>query len=164
MINIIIMLLLFTIISFVTSTTYTLSTNQFNQAYHNTLTDGDVVLLTSNTIRSGTYDSGNNMVTLNPAKGINVICEGSSFMSLLCDFNAGSNTHRVFNIEHVPAGQMIWLYGLLVQNGKTNSNYGGGGVWIGSSSSTLENIHFKNNEAWYVSIFICLIHIHFVKE
>ena len=90
------------------------------------------------------------MVLLSPPKGINVICEGSSFMSSLCDFNAGSNTRRVIGIENAPAGQMIWLYGLLVQNGKTGGT--GGGIYIGSSSSTFENIQFKNNEALLVSI------------
>ena len=144
------MLLLFTIISFVTSTTYTKSTNQFNKAYHDTLIHGDIVLLLSNTIRSGTYDQSSDLVDLHPAKGINVICEGSLFMSSLCDFNAGSNTRGVIHIWNVPAGQMIWLYGLLVQNGKTTG--AGGGVRINSSSSTFENIQFQNNEAWFVSI------------
>jgi len=155
------MLLLFTTISFVTSTTYTLSTNQFNRDYHDTLTHGDIVLLTSNTIRSGTYDTELSMVDLDPAIGINVICEGSSFMSSLCDFNAGSNTRIVIGIWDVPAGQMIWLYGLLVQNGKATSG-GGGGIFIGESSSTLENIYFMNNKALYVSIFIRQIYIQYV--
>jgi len=146
MINIIIMLLLFTIISFVASTTYTLSTNQFNKAYHDTLTHGDIVLLTSDTIRSGTIDSGWTMIHL--TKGINVICEGSLFMSSLCDFDA-SSSRRVIYFTNVPVGQMIWLYGLLVQNG---SGHYGGGVFVLESSSTLENIHFEKNVAENVSI------------
>lgn len=93
------------------------------------------------------------MVVLSPAKGITIICEDATYMKNQCIFDAGSNSHRVFYIANVPAGQTIWFSGMVIRNGKTisTSDYGGGGVYMKSSSSIFENTHFLNNQANRVS-------------
>ena len=129
----------------VTSTTMTVTTSAFKTC-HSSLTNGDTCFLKSDTTYAGVYDSLYTMIYLSPAKGIKFICVDVDLIeNIRCVFDGGSNTHRVFEIWNVPAGSKLLFSGIFIKNGQCSS-CDGGGMFIYSSASIIENTLFQNNK------------------
>ena len=75
------------------------------------------------------------MIELNPARGISFICDDADLIeNIRCVFDGGSNTHQVFRILNVPAGNKLLFSGIDIKNGQCSSCYGGGMCILNSAS------------------------------
>ena len=93
------------------------------------------------------------MINLIPAKGISFVCDDADLIeNIRCVFDGGSNTHAVFDIRNVPAGNKLLFSGIDIKNGQCSS-CSGGGMYIYNSASIIENTLFQNNKAEVTEIF-----------
>ena len=123
----------------------TVTTSAFKTC-HNSLTNGDTCFLKADTTYAGVYDTSSRMIELNPARGISFVCDDADLIeNIRCVFDGGSNTHRVFYIYNVPAGNKLLFSGIVIKNGQCDCD--GGGMYIQSSASIIENTLFQNNKA-----------------
>ena len=124
----------------------TVTTSSFKTC-HNSLTHGDTCFLKADTTYAGVYDTSSRMIYLNPARGISFVCDDADLIeNIRCVFDGGSNTHQVFDIRNVPAGNKLLFSGIVIKNGQCSGCYGGG-MWIENSASIIENTLFQNNKA-----------------
>ena len=124
----------------------TVTTSAFKTC-HNSLTNGDTCFLKADTTYAGVYDDYGTMIYLDAPRGISFVCDDADLIeNIRCVFDGGSNTHRVFVIDNVPAGNKLLFSGILIKNGQCSS-YSGGGMYIYYSASIIENTLFLNNKA-----------------
>ena len=130
----------------VTSSTMTVTTSAFKTC-QNSLTNGDTCFLKADTTYAGVYYDSSRMIYLDPARGISFICADVDLIeNIRCVFDGGSNTHAVFVIVNVPAGNKLLFSGIVIKNGQCSACYGGG-MYIYNSASIIENTLFQNNKA-----------------
>ena len=123
----------------------TVTTSAFKTC-HDSLTNGDTCFLKADTTYAGVYYDSSRMIYLDPARGISFICDDADLIeNIRCVFDGGSNTHRVFAIVNVPAGNKLLFSGFVIKNGQCSSD--GGGMYIQNSASIIENTLFQNNKA-----------------